>query len=147
MVESALAEGGAGSLLFVTDPAEINRLQRLAVEGSRLGIPLLFGFDVIHGLRTIFPVPLGLAASWDPALAEQAQAAAAREARAVGIHWAFAPMVDIARDPRWGRIVEGAGEDPYLGSQMAAAQVRGFQGAALGAPDRVVAGPKHYIGY
>ena len=146
-VEAEIRAGRAGSLLFVADPHETNRLQRLAVEESRLGIPLLFGFDVIHGLRTIFPVPLGLAASWDPLLVERVQATAAREARAAGIHWAFAPMVDIARDPRWGRIVEGAGEDPYLGAQMAAAQVRGFQGETLGAPDHIVAGPKHYIGY
>jgi len=147
LVEAEIRAGRAGSLLFVANPAETNRLQRLAVEESRLGIPLLFGFDVIHGLRTIFPVPLGLAASWDPALAAQVQAIAAREARAVGIHWAFAPMVDIARDPRWGRIVEGAGEDPYLGAQMAAAQVRGFQGDGIGTPDHVVAGPKHFVGY
>jgi beta-glucosidase len=149
-VEGEIRAGRAGSLLFVDDPRETNRLQRIAVEESRLGIPLLFGYDVIHGLRTIFPVPLGLAASWDPQLVEQVQATAARDARAVGIHWTFAPMVDIARDPRWGRIVEGAGEDPYLGGQMAAAQVRGFQGeppGALGSPDRVVAGPKHYVGY
>src|SRR5579884_1382683 len=146
-VEGEVRAGRAGSLLFVCDPAETNRLQRIAVEESRLGIPLLFGFDVIHGLRTIFPVPLGLAASWDPALYERVQATAAREARAVGIHWAFAPMVDIARDPRWGRIVEGAGEDPYLGSQMAAAQVRGFQGESLGAPDRIIACAKHFAGY
>src|SRR5262245_51309938 len=146
-VEGEIRAGRAGSLLFVADPRETNRLQRLAVEQSRLGIPLLFGFDVIHGLRTIFPVPLGLAASWDPQLAERVQATAAREARAVGIHWAFAPMVDIARDPRWGRIVEGAGEDPYLGAQLAAAQVRGFQGETLGAPDRLVSGPKHFVGY
>lgn len=147
LVEAEIRAGRAGSLLFVSNPAETNRLQRIAIEESRLGIPLLFGFDVIHGLRTIFPVPLGLAASWDPALVEQVQAIAAREARAVGIHWAFAPMVDIARDPRWGRIVEGAGEDPYLGAQMAAAQVRGFQGDSIGAPDHVVAGPKHFVGY
>ena len=114
-VEAALARGEVGSLLLVTDPAEMNRLQRLAVEGSRHGIPVLFGFDVIHGLRTIFPVPIAMAASWDPEAIEQGQAVAAREARAVGIHWAFAPMVDIARDPRWGRIIESAGEDPYLG--------------------------------
>ena len=120
----------SGSLLFVTDPAEINRLQRLAVEGNRLGIPALFGFDVIHGLRTILPVPIAMAASWDPETIERGQAVAAREARAVGIHWTFAPMVDIARDPRWGRIIEGAGEDPYLGAAVAAAQVRGFQGAS-----------------
>jgi beta-glucosidase len=147
VVESALREGGAGALLFVTDPAEINRLQRLAVEGSRHGIPLLFGYDVIHGLRTILPVPIAMAASWDPATIERGQSVAAREARAVGIHWTFAPMVDIARDPRWGRIVEGAGEDPYLGAAVAAAQVRGFQGGELGTPDRIIAGPKHFAGY
>src|SRR5215218_1198057 len=147
MVEARLAEGVVGSLLFVTDPARINRLQRLAVEGNRLGIPVLFGFDVIHGLRTVLPVPIALAASWDPATIEAGQAVAAREARAVGIHWAFAPMVDIARDPRWGRIIEGAGEDPFLGAAVAAAQVRGFQGADYGQQDRVIAGPKHFAGY
>lgn len=146
-VEQALQRGEAGSLLFVTDPAEINRLQRLAVAGNRLDIPLLFGFDVIHGLRTILPVPIALAASWDIEIIEQGQAVAAREARAVGIHWAFAPMVDIARDPRWGRIIEGAGEDPFLGAAVAAAQVRGLQGGNLGQPDRVIAGPKHFVGY
>ena len=147
MVESALRAGGAGSLLFVTDPAETNRLQRLAVEGNRLGIPLLFGFDVIHGLRTILPVPIAMAASWDPETIERGQSVAAREARAVGIHWTFAPMVDIARDPRWGRIIEGAGEDPYLGAAVAVAQVRGFQGGERPAPDRIIAGPKHFAGY
>ena len=147
MVESQLAQGVVGSLLFVTDPAEINRLQRLAVEGNRLGIPALFGFDVVHGLRTVFPVPIAMAASWDPEAIEAGQVVAAREARAVGIHWAFAPMVDIARDPRWGRIVEGAGEDPYLGAVVAAAQVRGFQGPVLGSAERVIAGPKHFAGY
>jgi beta-glucosidase len=147
MVESALREGGAGSLLFVTDPAEINRLQRLAIDGHRLGIPVLFGFDVIHGLRTILPVPIALAASWDPGTIERGQAVAAREARAAGIHWAFAPMVDIARDPRWGRIIEGAGEDPFLGAAVAAAQVRGLQGTEIGAPERVISGPKHFAAY
>ncbi len=147
MVEAALGRGEAGSLLFVTDPAEINRLQRLAVEGNRFGIPVLFGFDVIHGLRTIFPVPIAMAASWDPETIERGQAVAAREARAVGIHWAFAPMVDIARDPRWGRIIEGAGEDPFLGAAVAVAQVRGFQGERIGAPERIIAGPKHFAGY
>ncbi|MET0269296.1 MAG: glycoside hydrolase family 3 N-terminal domain-containing protein [Sphingomonas sp.] len=143
----ARASSGGGSLLFVSDPAEANRLQRLAVETSRLKIPMLFGFDLVHGLSTIFPVPIANAASWDPATVEKASAASAAEARAVGIHWAFAPMVDIARDARWGRIVEGAGEDPYLGSAMAAAQVRGLQGPALGTPGRVIAGPKHFVGY
>ena len=146
-VEAALRRGEAGSLLFVTDPAEINRLQQLTIEGNRLGIPALFGFDVIHGLRTIFPVPIAMAASWDPETIEQGQSIAARETRAVGIHWTFAPMVDIARDPRWGRIIEGAGEDPFLGAAVGAAQVRGFQGARVGAPERVIAGPKHFAGY
>lgn len=145
MVEAAVADGGAGSVLFVQDPSTANRLQRLAVDETRHGIPLIFGFDVIHGLRTIFPVPIALAASWDPGAAEIAQSIAAREARAVGIHWSFAPMIDIARDPRWGRILEGAGEDPYLGSAMAAAQVRGFQGD-LGSQN-VLSGPKHFAGY
>ena len=133
--EAAMARGELGSLLFVTDPAEINRLQRLVVDGNRHGIPALFAFDVIHGFRTILPVPIAMAASWDPDTIARGQAVAAREARAVGIHWTFAPMVDIARDPRWGRIIEGAGEDPYLGSAVAVAQVRGFQGERLGAPD------------
>jgi beta-glucosidase len=145
MVEAAIAAGRAGSALFITQPAIANRLQRLAVEQTRLGIPLIFGFDVIHGFRTILPVPIALAASWDPALIEAGQAVAAREARAAGIQWTFAPMVDIARDPRWGRIIEGAGEDPYLGAAVAAAQVRGFQGD-LGA-ESVLAGPKHFAGY
>src|ERR1700752_4650605 len=147
MMEPGIREGKIGSLLFVTDPATINRFQKVAVEQSRLKIPLLFGFDVIHGFRTIFPVPLALASSWDTGLVENVQTIAAREARAVGIHWAFAPMLDIARDPRWGRIVEGAGEDPFLGSSMAAAQVHGFQGPAIGTPGHVIAGPKHFAGY
>lgn len=147
MVEGEMAAGRVGSLLFCTQPDEINRLQKLAIEGNPHGIPALFGFDVIHGFRTIFPVPIAVAASFDPDVAERGQAVAAREARAVGIHWAFAPMVDIARDPRWGRIIEGAGEDPVLGAAMAAAQVRGFQGDDLADPERIVAGPKHFAGY
>ncbi|UJW29783.1 glycoside hydrolase family 3 C-terminal domain-containing protein [Saccharothrix sp. AJ9571] len=145
MVEAAVSRGTAGSVLFVKDPATANRLQRLAVTEARHGIPLIFGYDVIHGLRTIFPVPIALAASWCPPTMEQAQAVAALEARAAGIHWTFAPMIDIARDPRWGRIVEGAGEDPVLGAAVAAAQVRGFQGD-LG-EGHVLAGPKHLAGY
>lgn len=144
-VEVAVSAGVAGSVLFVQDPAVANRLQRQAVEDTEHGIPLLFGYDVVHGLRTVFPVPVGLAATWCPDTIERAQEVAAREARAAGIHWTFAPMIDVARDPRWGRIVEGVGEDPYLGSVVAAAQVRGFQGD-LGA-DRVIAGPKHLTGY
>ena len=146
-VEKPVARGEVGSLLFITDPAMINRLQHIAVEKSRLHIPLIFGYDVIHGFRTIFPVPIAMAASWDPSLETEAQATAAKEARSVGINWAFAPMLDIARDPRWGRMVEGAGEDPYLGSAMAAAQVRGFQGEYIGAPDHVLACMKHFAGY
>ncbi len=146
-VDDRIAAGHMGSALFVTDPTEINRLQHIAVEKSRLHIPLIFGFDVIHGFRTIFPVPLAMASSWDLAMVENAQSIAASEANSVGIHWAFAPMLDIARDPRWGRIVEGAGEDPYLGAAIARAQVRGFQGPAIGTPDHLLACAKHFAGY
>jgi beta-glucosidase len=146
-VAEPVAKGQLGSLLFVTDPAVINHFQHLVVEETRLHIPLIFGFDVIHGFRTIFPVPIGMAASWDPSVEEKGQTIAAQEARAVGIDWAFAPMLDIARDPRWGRIVEGAGEDPYLGSAMAVAQVRGFQGPYIGSPDHILACMKHFAGY
>ncbi len=142
-----LARNGVGSFLFLTDPVRMNQLQRIAVTQSRLHIPLLFGYDVIHGFRTIGPIPLAMASSWDPALVEQTQSMAAREARAAGVQWAFAPMVDIARDARWGRIMESAGEDPYLGEQMAAAQVRGFQGPSVGAPDHILASVKHFAGY
>jgi beta-glucosidase len=146
-VEERVRAGQLGSVLFMTEPAQINRLQHAAVDGSRLHIPLLFGLDVIHGFRTVFPVPIGMAASWDPSLVEKAQSIAAEEARSAGVHWTFAPMLDIARDPRWGRIIEGAGEDPYLGSAMAAAQVRGFQGPYLGAPGHIIACAKHFAGY
>lgn len=145
--DERVLKGEVGSFLFVTDAKEIDRLQHLAMEQSRLHIPLLFGFDVVHGFRTIYPVPLALAASWDPAEVEHAQSMAAREASSVGVRWAFAPMVDIARDPRWGRIMEGAGEDPYLGSRMAEAEVRGFQGAEIGSPDHILACVKHFAGY
>jgi beta-glucosidase len=147
MMEDGIRKGEIGSLLFVTDPKLINRFQKAAVTESRLKIPLIFGYDVIHGFRTIFPVPIAAAASWDPKLAENGQRIAAREARSVGINWTFAPMVDIARDPRWGRIVEGAGEDPFLGSKMAAAQVRGFQGEKIGSPEHLLACVKHFAGY
>ncbi len=145
--DESIRKEQVGSFLFLTDPVEINRLQRVAVEQTRLHIPLIFGYDVIHGFRTIYPIPLALASSWDPATAEKAQSMAAREASAVGIRWTFAPMVDIARDPRWGRIMEGAGEDPYLGSRMAEAQVRGFQGNTMGRPDHILACVKHFAGY
>ncbi len=146
-IDERIKAGRLGSALFVTDPATINKMQHLAVENTRLHIPLIFGFDVIHGFRTIFPVPIAMASSWDPATVEKAQGVAASEARAVGIDWAFAPMLDIARDPRWGRIVEGAGEDPYLGAAIARAQVRGFQGPVIGTADRVLACAKHFAGY
>jgi beta-glucosidase len=138
---------GAGSVLWVNDTKRFNALQKIAVEQTRLKIPVLFGLDVIHGYRTIFPIPIGMASSWDPSVEERAAEIAAREARAAGIHWTFAPMVDIARDARWGRIAEGAGEDPYLGAAMAVAQVRGFQGPYLGAPDRLLACAKHFAAY
>jgi beta-glucosidase len=138
---------GAGSVLWVSNPKEINRWQHIAVDESRLHIPILFGLDVIHGYHTIFPSPLAMASSWDPKMVEGAQAVAAKEARAAGIAWTFGPMVDIARDARWGRMVEGAGEDPYLGAAMARAQVLGFQGPQLGAPDHVLACVKHFAGY
>ena len=146
-MEEVLKQRGAGSILWVSDPKEINRLQHVAVEQTRLHIPVLFGLDVIHGYSTIFPAPLAMASSWDTKLVEDVQTVAAREARAAGIQWTFAPMVDIARDARWGRMIEGAGEDPYLGAAMARAQVLGFQGRQLGAPDRVLACVKHFAGY
>ncbi|MCP4594660.1 MAG: glycosyl hydrolase [bacterium] len=136
-----------GSFLNVHGAERVNRLQRVAVEESRLGIPLIFGLDVIHGYKTIFPIPLAETCSWDPDLVTRAAAVAATEARAAGIHWTFAPMVDIARDPRWGRVAEGAGEDPYLGAVMAAARVRGFQGEDPAAADRLLACAKHFCAY
>ncbi|MCA1634613.1 MAG: glycoside hydrolase family 3 C-terminal domain-containing protein [Acidobacteria bacterium] len=140
-------KGLLGSTLNVRGVRNTNELQRIAVEESRLKIPLIFGFDVIHGYRTIFPVPLAEASSWDPASVERAAQVAAAESRAAGVHWTFAPMLDIARDARWGRIVEGSGEDPYLGAALARARVRGFQGADYSAPDRVVACAKHWVAY
>jgi beta-glucosidase len=140
-------QGLLGSTLNVRGAQRTNELQRIAVTESRLKIPLIFGFDVIHGYRTIFPIPLGEAASWDPAAVERAAGIAAAEARAAGVHWTFAPMVDIARDPRWGRITEGSGEDPYLGSAMARAHVRGFQGSDYSARDKIVACAKHWVAY
>src|ERR1700722_8905849 len=113
--EDRVRRSEVGSFLFVTDPKRINELQKIAMTEQRLHIPILFGFDVIHGFDTEFPVPIGMASSWDPSIVEQVQAASAEEASSAGVHWTFAPMVDIARDPRWGRISEGAGEDPFLG--------------------------------
>lgn len=134
-------------MLNVFGAKETHALQRIAVEESRAKIPLLFGLDVIHGFKTTFPIPLAEAATWDPAAVELSARISAREAAAAGIHWTFAPMVDIARDPRWGRIAEGSGEDPYLGSLMAAARVRGFQGGNLADPSSLLACAKHYAAY
>ena len=140
-------KGQVGSLFNVTGARETNALQRIAVENSRLHIPLIFGLDVIHGYRTTFPIPLGLAATWEPEVVEKAARVAGLEASSSGVRWAFSPMVDIARDARWGRISEGAGEDPYLGAAMARAYVRGYQGERLDATDSIVACAKHYVGY
>lgn len=144
-IDAGIAQGLIGGVGYVMNAASFNRLQRIAMEQSRLKIPLLLAIDVLHGYRTIFPVPIGMAAMWDPAFYEHVQSIAAREARASGVTVAYSPMLDISRDPRWGRMVEGAGEDPYLGSKLAAAQVRGLQGEQAGA--RVLACIKHFAGY
>ena len=142
-----IKQGQAGSLLNVLGTDRVNAAQKIAVEQTRLKIPLIFGFDVIHGYRTIFPVPIASASSFDPQLIEQSERVAAKEASAAGIKWTFAPMVDIARDVRWGRMVEGSGEDPYLGSLVGAARVRGFQGTNMADPQSVVACVKHFAAY
>lgn len=146
-LDSAIAAGKVGAVLNALGAAQTNKLQRLAIERSRLHIPLLFGYDVIHGYRTIFPIPLGLASTWDPGAVESMARISAREASASGVRWTFSPMVDIARDARWGRIAEGSGEDPVLGSAIAAAYVRGYQGTDLAAPTSIAACAKHYVGY
>jgi len=142
----AVRAGGVGSVLNVVGAAQTRRYQELALQ-SRLHIPLLFAQDVIHGYKTGFPIPLAEAASWDLQAIRQSERVAATEAAAAGVHWTFAPMLDIARDPRWGRVMEGAGEDPYLGARIAAARVEGFQGSGLGALDSVMACAKHFAGY
>ncbi len=146
-VFGAVRAGMIGSFLNSHGAEYVNAVQRIAKEESRLGIPVIFGNDVIHGFRTTFPIPLGESATWDPHLAEQAARVAATEAWAAGLDWTFAPMVDIARDPRWGRIAEGSGEDPYLGSRLAEARVKGFQGEDLSAPYTLVACAKHFVAY
>lgn len=139
-------KGDVGAIFNATGVAYTRKLQKVAVEETRLGIPLLFGYDVVHGYKTIFPIPMGESASWDLDLMEKTARISAIEASAVGLHWTFAPMVDIARDPRWGRIAEGAGEDAYLGSLIAKARVRGFQGN-LGDDDTILSCVKHYAAY
>ncbi|MFC2137495.1 glycoside hydrolase family 3 N-terminal domain-containing protein [Bacteroidota bacterium] len=145
--DSLLMEGMIGSLLNVVDAEKVNELQRIAVEESRLGIPLLFGRDVIHGFNTILPIPLGQAATWNPDLVKKGAQIAAVEARKNGVNWTFAPMLDISRDPRWGRIAETLGEDPFLTSALGAAMVKGFQGSNLNTKNSIAACAKHYAGY
>lgn len=145
-LEALIRQGGVGSFLNVAG-ADAGELQRIAREESRLGIPLIMGRDVIHGFRTIFPIPLGQAATFNPEIVRQGAQVAAREAAACGINWTFAPMVDVARDPRWGRIAESCGEDPHLAGRMGAAMVEGFQGEDLADPERIAACAKHYVGY
>lgn len=142
-----IRQGLVGSMLNVTGAEATRKAQQLAVENSRLKIPLLFGYDVIHGYRTMFPIPLAMAASWEGDAAEKAARYAAIEASAAGQHWTFSPMVDISRDARWGRVMEGSGEDPYLGAIMAAAQVRGYQGSDLAANNTIAACVKHFAAY
>lgn len=141
----AAEKGEVGSILNCVDPAEINRIQKAAVERSRLGIPILVSRDVIHGFKTIFPIPLGLAATFDPELVESGARVAAVEAASCGVRWTFSPMLDISRDPRWGRIAESSGEDPYLDAVMGAAMVRGYQGN--GDSTSIAACLKHFVGY
>src|SRR5262249_15102086 len=142
-----IRQGLLGSTLNVRGAKRVNELQRIAVGESRLKIPMLFAFDVIHGYRTIFPVPLGDVASWDTAAVERAASGAADETSAAGVRWTVAPMVDVARDARWGRIVEGSGEDTFLGAVMAQARVRGFQGKDYSAANKVIACAKHWVAY
>ncbi len=143
----AEARNGLGSVLSLTDPARIRRLQEIAVEESRLGIPILFAFDTIHGYRTVFPIPLGTGASFDPKMAAADSKFGSRESTAVGLKQTYAPMVDVSHEPRWGRISEGAGEDPYLNSVMGAARVKGIQGRDYSKLDRMIASPKHFAAY
>ena len=142
-----IKEGKVGGLFNIRTAEKIREVQRIAIEESRLGIPLIFAMDVIHGYKTVFPIPLGLAASWDMALVEQSARIAAEEASADGIAWTFSPMVDISRDPRWGRIAEGVGEDPFLGSEISRAMVRGYQGEDLAANNTIMACVKHFALY
>lgn len=146
-MQGAIRNGDVGSILNELDLATTNKLQHIAVEESRLGIPLIFARDVIHGFKTIFPIPLGQAASWNPKIAENGARVAALEASSVGIRWTFAPMIDISRDPRWGRIAESCGEDPYLTSMMGNAMIKGFQGDTLSSPTSIAACAKHFAAY
>lgn len=146
-MKGLVAAGKVGSILNELDAKTTNELQRIAIENSRLGIPLVFARDVVHGFKTIFPIPLGQAASWNPQVAENGARVAAMEASSVGIRWTFAPMIDVSRDPRWGRIAESCGEDPYLTSVMGVAMIKGFQGEDLTDPSSLAACAKHFAGY
>ncbi|HJW29660.1 MAG TPA: glycoside hydrolase family 3 N-terminal domain-containing protein, partial [Saprospiraceae bacterium] len=145
--EDDIRKGRCGALFNSHTAAFTRHLQEIAVKESRLHIPLIFGYDVIHGYKTIFPIPLAESCSWDLAAMEESAAVAAKEAAAAGLHWTFAPMVDISREPRWGRVMEGAGEDTYLGSLIAAARVKGFQGENFDHADRIMACVKHFAAY
>lgn len=146
-LKDAIRQGKVGSILNETDIATLNEIQRIAIEESRLGIPVIIGRDVIHGFETIFPIPLGQAASWNPEVIKKGARVSAIEAASKGIHWTFAPMIDITRDPRWGRIAESLGEDPYLASELGVAMIEGFQNDDLSKPDSIAACAKHFAGY
>ena len=140
-------KGEVGSILNYTDPELVNKIQKVAVEESRLGIPLIVSRDVIHGYKTIFPIPLGQAATFNPEVVREGARVAAVEASSDGIRWTFAPMIDVSRDPRWGRIAESCGEDPYLNAVMGAAMIKGFQGDSLNDPTAIAACAKHFVAY
>jgi beta-glucosidase len=146
-VEEKISKGLVGGVFNIYGPSSVRKLQEMVLHKSRLKIPLIFGYDVIHGHRTVFPIPLGLASSWDMSLIERTASAAASEASADGLNWTFSPMVDIARDPRWGRVTEGAGEDPYLGGRVARAMVHGYQGDSYAGANKVMACVKHFALY
>src|SRR3954463_3262381 len=146
-INDAEAAKPVGSVFSLTDPERINHYQHIAVDESRLHIPILFAYDTIHGFRTIFPIPLGAASSFDPSVASKDASIGARESATVGLKQVYSPMLDVSHEPRWGRISEGNGEDPYLGSVMGAARVKGDQGSDYSRPDKVVSSPKHYAAY
>lgn len=146
-LKSQIRNGSVGTMLNEVNPEISNELQRIAVEESRLGIPLIFARDVIHGFKTVFPIPLAQAASWDEEIVKKGARIAAEEATSRGIRWTFAPMLDISRDARWGRIIESLGEDPYLASRLGVAMVEGFQGKSLSSPNGMAACLKHFCGY
>src|SRR4051812_1387430 len=146
-ITDADAKAGVGGVFSLVDPAKINHYQHIAVEQSRLHIPIMFAYDTIHGFRTVFPIPLGAASSFDPSIAQADATIGARESATVGLKQVYSPMVDVSHEPRWGRISEGGGEDPYLGAALAAARVKGDQGTDYSQPDKVAASVKHFAAY